>query len=64
MNNISEKTFLRAEDIAEYMDISKQAAYRIIRQLNGELKDMGKITISGRVSRVYFESKVLANYSA
>jgi hypothetical protein len=40
------------------MDISVPMAYKIIRRLNNELTDQGFITIAGRISRAYFESKV------
>lgn len=52
------KQFLRAADVALYMDISVQAAYKVIRKLNDELNENGYITISGRVSKAYFEKKV------
>ena len=35
--------------------VSKATAYKIIRQLNAELKESGCRTIQGRVSREYFE---------
>ena len=53
-----EKRFLRAEDVAEELSVSVSYAYKIIRQLNAELKEKGFITISGRVSREYFNKRV------
>ena len=52
------KKFLNAEDVASYMDISISMAYRIIRNLNKELAAQGFITVTGRVSRVFFEEKI------
>lgn len=52
------KNFLNASDISEYMDISIPMAYKIIRNLNEELKVQGYITVSGKISRRYFEQKV------
>ncbi|MBR6395844.1 MAG: LysR family transcriptional regulator [Lachnospiraceae bacterium] len=49
-----EKRFLRAEDVAKELDISTAYAYKVIRQLNDELKEKGFLTISGRVNREYF----------
>ena len=49
-----EKRFLRAEDVAKELDISTAYAYKVIRQLNDELKEKGYLTISGRVNRDYF----------
>lgn len=53
-----EKTYLKAEDVAECMGISIPLAYKIIRRLNNELASQGYIVVSGRISRQYFEKKV------
>ena len=55
---MSEKNFLTASDVANYMGISVPTAYKIIRQLNNELKKEGYITIAGKISRIYFEKKI------
>ena len=55
---MNEKNFLTASDVANYMGISVPTAYKIIRQLNNELKKEGYITISGKISRIYFEKKI------
>lgn len=52
------KLYLRAEDVAEYMDVSVPMAYKIIRRLNNELVSQGYIVVAGRVSRRYFEQKI------
>ncbi len=52
------KNFLTANDVAEFMGISIPMAYKIIRQLNMDLKKQGYITVSGKISRIYFEKKV------
>ena len=52
------KRFLNVGDVAQYLDISVPTAYKIIRQLNKELVEKGYLTVSGRVSRTYFEQKV------
>ena len=49
------KRFLNVDDVAEYMCVSIPMAYKIIRRLNDELSNQGFITVSGRVSRAYFE---------
>ena len=58
---MNEKRFLRAQDVSEYMCISIPMAYKIIRKLNDELASEGYITVAGRISRDYFESKVYHN---
>lgn len=48
------KRFLTATDVAELLDVSRSTAYRIIKQLNDELNDAGKLTVAGKVSAKYF----------
>ena len=54
---MSEK-FIRAEEVAEVMEISIPYAYKIIKKLNAELDAKGYITITGRVNREYFNERV------
>lgn len=46
-----ENKFIRVDEVAKELDVSKPYAYKIIRQLNDELKAKGFITIAGRVNR-------------
>ena len=52
-----DKTFLRVEDVAEILGISKSYAYKIVQSLNAELKAKGFLTISGRINKQYFLEK-------
>lgn len=45
--------FIRADEVADLLGVSKSRAYKIMRKLNKELEDKGKITTAGRVSRSY-----------
>ena len=49
--------FLRVEDVAEELGVSKPYAYKLIRSMNAELKKTGCITISGRIDRKFFYEK-------
>lgn len=49
--------FVTAGEIAKKLGISKPFAYKLVRQMNGELEAKGFLTISGRVSRKYYEEK-------
>lgn len=53
-----ENRFIRAEDVAQELNVSKHYAYKLIRQLNEELKAKGFITIAGRVNRQYFYERL------
>ena len=50
--------FMRAEEVARELEVSKSYAYKLIQQLNGELQEKGYITIAGRVNRQYFRERL------
>lgn len=60
---MSEKYYLTANDVSEYMGISVPTAYKIIRKLNEELKAKGFITVAGKINRNYFEKKAFGMVS-
>ncbi len=47
-------SFMRVDEVAQELGISKSYAYKILQKLNAELKEKGFITISGRVNKQYF----------
>jgi predicted transcriptional regulator len=49
--------FLKVEDVMQILEISKSAAYKIMRQMNDELLKKGYVIIRGKVSRKYFEER-------
>ena len=51
-------TFMKVQYVADELGISKSYAYKIVQQLNEELKAQGFITISGRVNKQYFLERV------
>ncbi len=55
---MNETNFMRVDDVAKELGISKSYAYKIVQQLNSELKALGYLTISGRVNRKYFIEKL------
>ena len=54
---MSRERFVKAEELANDLGVSKPFAYKLIREMNEELQKQGFITISGRVSRQFFEEK-------
>ena len=50
--------FMRAEEVAKELGVSKSFAYKLIRQLNQELREKGFLTISGRINRDYFQERL------
>ena len=49
---MAEQSFMRVEEVAQELGVSKSYAYKIVQKLNQELKEKGYLTISGRVNRV------------
>lgn len=47
-------SFMRVDEVAQELGISKSYAYKIVQKLNAELKEKGFMTISGRVNKQYF----------
>ena len=54
---MANNAFLRVEDVADILGISKSYAYKIVHKLNAELKAKGFLTIAGRINRQYFLEK-------
>ncbi|WPC42788.1 transcriptional regulator [Clostridium sp. JS66] len=54
---IQTSSFYRVDDIKNILGVSKSKAYKIIQQLNKELKEKGYITIAGRIPIKYFKEK-------
>ena len=54
---MAEQSFMRVEEVAQELGVSKSYAYKIVQKLNQELKEKGYLTISGRVNRKYFQEK-------
>ena len=50
--------FMRAEEVAKELGISKSFAYKLIRQPNHELREQGFLTISWRINRDYFQERL------
>lgn len=54
---MGEKMFMRVDEVASALEVSKPYAYRLIRQLNAELQKRGCITLAGRIDRRFFFEK-------
>ena len=54
----SNDIFIKASEVAAVMNVSRAYAYRIVKQLNEELKAAGYITVRGKVPKTYLEKKL------
>lgn len=54
---MKENYLLTAGDVAEVLGISKGHEYKLIRELNEELKASGYLIVAGKIPRAFFETK-------
>jgi predicted DNA-binding transcriptional regulator AlpA len=50
--------YVRASEVAEMLDVSKAKAYKLIAEMNNELKSQNIIVINGRVPRKYLMKRI------
>ena len=50
--------FIKADEVAELLGVSRADAYRIIKRLNDQLSSRGFIVVNGRVNRKYPEEQI------
>ena len=49
-----DKIFISAKELSEIMDISLGHAYKLIKQMNNELKQSGYLVVAGKVPIAFF----------
>ena len=47
-------SFMKVDEVAQELGISKSYAYKIVQKLNAELAEKGYMVISGRINKQYF----------
>lgn len=50
--------YVRVEEVMELCNCSESHAYRIMRDLNEELRKKGYVTTAGRISRKYLMERL------
>lgn len=55
---MAKSIFIKANELAEELEISQGLAYKMIAKWNEELKAKGYTTVGGRVSRQYYQEKI------
>lgn len=56
-NNMNEKIYYSAEDIAKMLGVSMGKSYKILREMNKDLASKGFLTIAGKIPVEYFKEK-------
>lgn len=49
--------FMTPQEVSQLLQISISHSYKLVREMNQQLKAQGYMTISGRISRKYFQEK-------
>ncbi|MFI3249532.1 MAG: DNA-binding protein [Eubacteriales bacterium] len=49
--------FITPHEVSQLLQISVSHSYKLVREMNEQLKAQGYMTISGRISRKYFQEK-------
>lgn len=52
--SMNEKMFMRVKDVMEVLEVSEPYAYKLMRQMNKEMKNQGYHVIPGRIDRKFF----------
>ena len=55
---MTNEIFVTADEVAKELRVSKPYAYKLIREMNAELRKQGFLTISGKASRKYFSERI------
>ena len=55
-------SFMKVDEVAQELGVSKSYAYKIVQKLNEELKNKGFLTISGRVNKQYFMERTCKQF--
>ena len=51
------ETMVYADEVAATLGVAKETAYKIIKGLNDNRREKGDVTVSGRLTRRYWEEK-------
>ncbi len=54
----NENLFINAAEVSKFLGVCRSKAYKIIQELNDELKTKGYIIIQGKTHRAYFLEKI------
>lgn len=56
-NNMNEKLYYTAAEIAQMIGVGRTTAYGIVKQMNEELKSRGFLVVRGKVPKEFFDAK-------
>lgn len=58
LDDTNDNLFIGASEVGKLLGVCRSKAYKVIQQLNDELKTQGYIIIQGKTHRAYFLEKI------
>ena len=58
MRMAEKQSFMRVDEVAQELGVSKSYAYKLVKAMNKELAEQGYITMAGRIPRAYWAKKM------
>lgn len=55
---MEDRNFMTVEEVAQELNVSKSYAYKVVRELNAEMRKLGYLTVTGRVNTNFFRKKL------
>lgn len=55
---MEDRNFMTVEEVAQELNVSKSYAYKVVRELNAEMRELGYLTVTGRVNTNFFRKKL------
>ena len=52
-----EDYYMSVDDVAKALKVSKSFAYKVIREMNAEMRELGFYTVSGKINKQFFLDK-------
>ena len=57
VETMNEKLYYTAAEIAEMIGVGRTSGYKIVKQMNEELKSKGFLAVKGKVPKEFFDAK-------
>ena len=54
---VMQKVFMKANEVQDFLEVSRTTAYQLINEMNQELMNLGYRVQRGKVNRQYFMEK-------
>ena len=52
------RNFMTVDEVAQELNVSKSYAYKVVRELNAEMRELGYLIVTRRVNTNFFRKKL------